>query len=72
MPGLRILDREELMDLEPNLSPEADSAIFAATGGTVEPYELTLALAENAAMNGVEFLFEHPVRSVKALPVAGA
>ena len=68
VPGLRIIDREELIELEPNLSPEADSALFAATGGTVEPYELTLALAENAAMNGVEFLFEHPVRSVEAIP----
>jgi glycerol-3-phosphate dehydrogenase len=68
VPGLRILERSELMELEPNLSPEADSALFAATGGTVEPYELTLALAENAVLNGVEFLFEHPVRSLEAIP----
>ncbi|MHB8105877.1 MAG: FAD-dependent oxidoreductase [Candidatus Cryosericum sp.] len=68
VPGLRILERSELMELEPNLSPEADSALFAATGATVEPYELTLALAENAALNGVEFLFEHPVRSIEAIP----
>jgi glycerol-3-phosphate dehydrogenase len=68
VPGLRILERSELMELEPNLSPEADSALFAVTGGTVEPYELTLALAENAALNGVEFLFEHPVRSLEAIP----
>jgi len=69
VPGLRILDHSELMELEPNLSPEADSALFAATGGAIEPYELALALAENAALNGVEFLFEHPVRSVK--PISG-
>ena len=68
VPGLRIVEHSELIELEPNLSPEADSALFAATGGTVEPYELTLALAENAALNGVEFLFEHPVRSVEAIP----
>jgi glycerol-3-phosphate dehydrogenase len=68
VPGLRILERSELMELEPNLSPEADSALFAATGGTVEPYELTLALAENAVLNDVEFLFEHPVRSLEAIP----
>ena len=65
VPGLRILERSELMELEPNLSPEADSALFAATGGTVEPYELTIALAENAVMNGVEF----PVRAPR--PIGG-
>jgi glycerol-3-phosphate dehydrogenase len=66
VPGLRIIGHDELMSLEPNLNPAADSALFAATGGTVEPYELTLALAENAALNGVTFLFEHPVHSVCA------
>jgi glycerol-3-phosphate dehydrogenase len=69
VPGLRILEHSELMELEPNLSLEADSALFAATGGTIEPYELTLALAENAVLNGIEFLFEHAVRSME--PISG-
>jgi glycerol-3-phosphate dehydrogenase len=69
VPGLRIVGHDDLMLLEPNLSPDADSALFAPTGGTVEPYEMTLALAENAALNGVVFLFEQPVRSVE--PVTG-
>jgi glycerol-3-phosphate dehydrogenase len=67
VPGLRIVEHDELMELEPNLSPEADSALFAATGGTIEPYELTLALAENATLNGVQFLFEHPVHAVTSI-----
>ncbi|MHB8070883.1 MAG: FAD-dependent oxidoreductase [Candidatus Cryosericum sp.] len=66
VPGLRIVGHDELMSMEPNLNPEADSGLFASTGGTVEPYEVTLALAENAALNGVTFLFEHPVRSLQA------
>jgi len=69
VPGLRIVAHDELMSLEPNLNPEVDSALFAPTGGTVEPYEMTLALAENAALNGVTFLFEHAVHTL--LPVPG-
>lgn len=68
VPGLRILEHGEVMELEPNLNPEVECALLAPTGGTIEPYELTLALAENAALNGVEFLFEHPVHLVKSIP----
>lgn len=68
VPGLRIVEHAELMELEPNLNPDARCALLAPTGGTVEPYELTIALAENAARNGVEFLFEHPVCSLEPAP----
>lgn len=67
VPRLRILTRDELLTLEPRLNPEADSALFAGTGGTVEPYEVAIALAENAAVNGVEFLFESSVRGIRSV-----
>ena len=53
--GLQILDREELKALEPNISDEAVAALYAPTGGIVCPFGLTIAFAENAAQNGVEF-----------------
>ena len=65
--GMRVLTRDELLALEPRLNPKADSALFAGTGGTVEPYEVTIVLAENAAVNGVEFLFESPVRGIRSV-----
>jgi len=52
---LRIIGKDELHDLEPNLSPNARAALDAPTGGLVCPYELTIALAENANQNGVKF-----------------
>lgn len=55
VPQLRILDEEELKALEPNLAPEACGALLAASAGIVCPYELTIAAAENAVKNGVEF-----------------
>lgn len=64
VPGLRIVRRDELRALEPNLSREACAALLAPTGGICCPYELTFRLAENAAANGVDFLFNCGVKGV--------
>ncbi|MBR0460186.1 MAG: NAD(P)/FAD-dependent oxidoreductase, partial [Victivallales bacterium] len=55
VPGLRILEHDELHKLEPNLGPEALAAVWAPTAGIVCPFELVAALAESAAINGVAF-----------------
>ena len=55
VPGLKLLSREELLKLEPNVNPEAIGALYAPTGGIVSPYELCIAAAECAVTNGVEF-----------------
>lgn len=52
---LRIIGKDELHALEPNLSPNARAALDAPTGGLVCPYEMVIALAENASQNGVKF-----------------
>lgn len=62
--GLRILEREELHRLEPNLSEQAVAALYAPTGAIVCPFELTYALAENAAANGVEFRFDTRIERI--------
>ena len=62
--GMRIVGAEELHELEPNLAPEACGALLAPTSGIICPYELTIALAENAAINGVEFHRSTAVESV--------
>ncbi len=61
---LRIVSREELLEMEPNISDAAVSALYAPTGGIVCPFELTIALSENAAVNGAEFLFNAEVQKV--------
>lgn len=63
--GLRILEREELKQLEPHLSDSAVAALYAPTGGIVCPFGLTIALAENAAVNGVEFRLHTEVQDIK-------
>ncbi len=59
--GLRILDREELVEKEPNISDQAVAALYAPTGGIVCPFGMNLAFAENAVVNGVEFYFDTEV-----------
>ena len=62
---LRIIEKEELRQMEPDISREAVAALYAPTGGIVCPFGLTIAMAENAAVNGVEFNLETQVFSVK-------
>ena len=67
VPDLRIIDRAELLEMEPNISDEAVGALWAPTGGIVDPFQLTVALAENAAANGAEFRFEAPVTAIRCI-----
>ena len=65
--GLRIVEREELIAMEPNLTDAAIAALWAPTGAIVCPFGLTFALAENAAQNGVRFQFDTAVTGVRAI-----
>lgn len=62
---LRILSREELKEMEPNVTENAVAALYAPTGGIVCPFGLNIALAENASANGVEFKFNTEVSDIK-------
>ena len=64
VPDLRILEREELLALEPNLSDDITCALLAPTGGIVCPFHMTIAFAENAYTNGVEFFLNTEVRQI--------
>lgn len=63
--GLRILERDELKVMEPNISDEAVAALYAPTGGIVCPFGLNIALAENAAVNGAKFVFYTKVEQIR-------
>jgi glycerol-3-phosphate dehydrogenase len=59
---LRVIERNELLELEPNVSDAAVAALWAPNAGIVNPFQLTIALAEVAATNGVEFRFNEKVQ----------
>ena len=71
MTGLQMLSKEEALALEPNLSSTITSALFVKDSGIINPYETTIALAENASINGVEFLFQSKVIGVECLENEG-
>lgn len=62
---LKILSGEEVRRMEPDLSKEVYAALYAPTGGIVCPFELNLALAENACQNGAEFYFDTAVEQIE-------
>ena len=64
VPGLRILERDELIQMEPNLSDDVTCALYAPTGGIVCPFHLTMAFAENAHDNGVSFYLNTEVTGI--------
>ena len=61
---LEIVDSKRLHEQEPNVSSEAVAALWAPTGGIVCPFGYTIALAENANANGVEFKFNTEVKGL--------
>lgn len=63
--GLRILQREELLAMEPNLSEESVAALYAETAGIVCPFGMNIAFAENAHANGVSFHFDTQVQGIR-------
>lgn len=64
VPDLKIITGDEARAMEPNVSDAVVAALYAPTGGIVCPFGLTIALAENACDNGVEFLFNTKVDNV--------
>lgn len=62
---LRIISKEEVKALEPNITDKVVAALYAPTGGIVCPFGMNIALAENAYVNGVEFKFNTEVIDIK-------
>lgn len=65
VPGLKILNKEQVKEMEPMISDDVVAALYVPTGGIVCPYEMTIALAENALMNGTNFKFNTEVKDIE-------
>ena len=64
VPGCRIVEREELLEMEPNVADDVTCALLAPTGGIVCPFHMTMAFAENANVNGVAFHLNTQVTNI--------
>ncbi len=66
VPDLKILESDEVRELEPNISDDVVCALYAPTAGVICPFRLNIALAECAAQNGVEFKFDTQVTNIRS------
>lgn len=62
--GLEILNKEEIMEIETNISQRAEYALYAPTAGIISPYELAIGYGDNAAINGVEIMLNTEVTGI--------
>lgn len=62
---LKIISGDEARAIEPEISESVVNALLVPTSGIVSPYEMAIAYAENANVNGVEFEFNRLVTTVE-------
>ena len=54
LPDLEIIDTQQILKMEPSINPEVKWALYCKGAGVCSPYEMTVAMMENAITNGVE------------------
>lgn len=62
--GVEVWSREQCLEQEPRLTPECSGALWTPTAGVIDAFEGVVAVAENAATNGVRFLLGTEVHEV--------
>ena len=61
---LKILSKDEILALEPNLSDNVTSGLYSKNTFSVNPWDLAVAAYENASANGVKFYFNEEVSQI--------
>ena len=62
---LEMIDQVKVRSIEPHINELVIGALFCPTVGITSPYELTIALAENAVANGVELRLSQQVVGIE-------
>ena len=65
VPNQRIIDKDELHKMEPNLADNAVAALYAPTACIVDPWDIAIACAETAVKNGTEVKLNQEVKSIR-------
>ncbi|KOM97924.1 FAD-dependent oxidoreductase [Clostridium botulinum] len=61
---LEIIYGDKIKELEPHINKDVKVALYAKSVGVASPYEMTIALAENAIENGVDLKLETKVLAI--------
>jgi len=62
---VKLLSKEEVLKMEPNISPEVKGALYAPTAGIIDPFNLVVHTVENAVDNGVELFLNEEVTNIE-------
>ncbi|MEG1050385.1 MAG: NAD(P)/FAD-dependent oxidoreductase, partial [Oscillospiraceae bacterium] len=65
VPRLKLVDAQELHTLEKDISPKAVGALYAPTAAIVDPWDLCLAMAQTAVVNGAQLELNSEVTEIK-------
>ena len=65
VPDMQILSKEEVLQMEPEVSQEVMGALYAPSAGIVGPWEYTIAFAEVAVQNGAEIKLRTRVEGIE-------
>ena len=65
VPEMELVSGDRAREIEPSLSRDVTLALWARTCGITCPYQMTIACAENARENGVEWILNAKVTSMK-------
>ena len=65
VPGVRIVDHDEALRLEPGLNPEIRAALYAPGSAIINPWEYCIAMAETAVRNGVDVRLNSEVTAIE-------
>ena len=63
--GVRIVDHDEALRLEPGLNPNIKAALYAPGSAIINPWEYCIAMAETAVRNGVDLKLESEVTAIE-------
>lgn len=61
---LEIIDHDAIMALEPNVNPEVKYALYCKGAGVCSPYEMAIAMAENAIENGTKLFLNTEITAI--------
>ncbi|MDD3439256.1 MAG: NAD(P)/FAD-dependent oxidoreductase, partial [Clostridiaceae bacterium] len=67
VPDMEIIGKDKVQEIDGNLSDEVVGALYARNAGIVSPWELAIALAENAVENGVELFLDSEVTKIEKM-----
>ncbi len=62
---LEIIDTQKILDLDPSVNPDVKYALYCKGAGVTSPYEMAIAMMENAISNGAELKLNTQVASIQ-------